>query len=160
MTTSPARNKTAVVSHENAVIIASDLCRVFEGFKPLPYFCPAGVATIGYGTTRYPNGTPVSMADEWINRKTADAYLLDELSKLLPWVIALCPALSGNRLAAILDFSYNLGVGRLRASTLRKRINAREWDEARKELAKWNKGGGKVLPGLVKRREAEIRLFG
>ena len=59
-----------------------------------------------------------------------------------------------------MDFAYNLGIGRLRASTLRKRINAREWDSARVELLKWNKGGGKILPGLVKRREMEARLFG
>ncbi|MFI3187486.1 MAG: lysozyme, partial [Methylococcaceae bacterium] len=94
-----------------------------------------------------------------ISRARGEAMLIDELVKLVPWVIALCPTLYGKRLAAILDFTYNLGIGRLRASTLRKRINAKEWESARIELLKWNKGGGKVLPGLVRRREVEARLI-
>lgn len=156
---SPTQNKTAVEKHEQALLVASDLCRVFEGFRAKPYLCPAGVPTIGYGSTRYPDGTPIKMTDKAVTKAMADIYLFDELSKLLPWVIALCPTLSGKRLAAILDFAYNLGIGRLRASTLRKRINAREWEGAKAELLKWNKGGGRVLPGLVKRRETEVKLF-
>ena len=157
---SPAQNKTAVETHENAVMVASDLCRLFEGFRSRPYLCPAGVPTIGYGSTRYPDGATIKLTDKAITKAMADAMLLDELAKLTQWVIALCPTLSGKRLAAILDFTYNLGIGRLRASTLRKRINARDWESAKAELLKWNKGGGKILPGLVKRREIEARLLG
>ncbi len=156
--TSTAQNKTAVETHE-AVSLTADLCRVFEGFRPLPYLCPAGVPTIGYGSTRYPDGSLVRLGDSGVTRSMAEVYLRDELTRLVPWVLALCPTLSSNRLAAILDFAYNLGIGRLRASTLRKRINAGDWDRARIEIRKWNKGGGKILPGLVKRRAAESALM-
>ena len=153
---SPAQNKT---THEHAILIAADICRVFEGFRAKPYLCPAGVPTIGYGSTRYQDGSAVALSDKGITRLIGETMLLADLAKLAPWVLALCPGLRGQRLAAILDFAYNLGVGRLRASTLRKRINAREWDSARAELLKWNKGGGKILPGLVKRRTAEAALL-
>lgn len=78
----------------------------------------------------------------------------------LPAVARLCPSIdSPERLAAIIDFTFNLGAGSLKASTLRKRINAGRWEDVPYELRKWVKGGGKVLPGLVKRREAEIGLI-
>jgi lysozyme len=63
------------------------------------------------------------------------------------------------RLAAIVDFTFNLGAGRLQASTLRRRVNQRDWVAARQELSRWVYGGGKVLPGLVARREAEVGLL-
>ncbi len=62
------------------------------------------------------------------------------------------------RLAAIVDFTFNLGGGRLQTSTLRRRVNQRDWAAAAKELRRWVYGGGKVLPGLVARREAEVLL--
>jgi Phage lysozyme len=61
-----------------------------------------------------------------------------------------------HRLAAIVDFTFNLGAGRLQTSTLRRRINQRDWHNAAQELRRWVYGGGKVLPGLVARRQAEI----
>ena len=73
-----------------------------------------------------------------------------------------CPVLATEpeeRLAAIVDFTFNLGAGRLQASTLRRRINQRDWVAAGKELRRWVYGGGKVLPGLVARRQAEIFLL-
>lgn len=73
--------------------------------------------------------------------------------------LKLVPNLTGNRLCAIADFSYNLGLGNLRASTLRRKLIAGLWDEARGELAKWVNGGGKRLPGLVLRRQAEAALL-
>lgn len=77
----------------------------------------------------------------------------------LPAVLRLCPGIdSPERLAAIIDFTFNLGAGNLRASTLRRRINAGRWNDVPKELRKWVKGGGRVLAGLVKRREAESDL--
>jgi lysozyme len=63
------------------------------------------------------------------------------------------------RLAALIDFAFNLGTGALQMSTLRKRVNARQWDAVPAELRKWVIGGGRVLPGLVRRREAEIRVL-
>jgi lysozyme len=73
-----------------------------------------------------------------------------------------CPVLateSDGRLAAIVDFTFNLGAGRLQTSTLRRRINQRDWSSAAHELSRWVYGGGKVLPGLVTRREAEVALL-
>ena len=73
-----------------------------------------------------------------------------------------CPVLAtepGGRLAAIVDFTFNLGAGRLQTSTLRRRINQRDWTSAASELRRWVYGGGKVLPGLVARREAEAALI-
>ena len=71
-----------------------------------------------------------------------------------------CPTLdTESKAAAILDFAFNLGIGNLRASTLRKRILAKDWDAVPVELKKWNKAGGKVLKGLTLRREAERILF-
>jgi lysozyme len=64
-----------------------------------------------------------------------------------------------NRLAAINSFVYNCGGPRYRASTLRKRINEENWEAAKSELMKWTRGGGRVLPGLVKRRAAEAALL-
>lgn len=73
--------------------------------------------------------------------------------------LSACPTLSGAALCAIADFSYNLGLGALRGSTLRKRINTGDMDAARSELAKWVRGGGRILPGLVIRRAAEAALL-
>jgi lysozyme len=78
----------------------------------------------------------------------------------LPAVRRLCPNIdTPERLAAILDFTFNLGAGNLASSTLRQRINAGRWDDVPTELRKWVRGGGKVLKGLVLRREAEIELI-
>lgn len=83
-----------------------------------------------------------------------------ELEACLPKVKRLCPGLwSDQATAAILDFAFNCGTGALQSSTLRKRINAGDVDGARTELMKWVRGGGKVLPGLVKRRAAECALI-
>ena len=66
---------------------------------------------------------------------------------------------SPGRLAAIVDFTFNLGAGRLQTSTLRRCINAGNWDRVPQELRRWVRGGGRVLPGLVRRREAEVALI-
>ncbi|MFN3298338.1 lysozyme, partial [Caldimonas sp.] len=74
-----------------------------------------------------------------------------------------CPVLATEpegRLAAIVDFTFNLGAGRLQTSTLRRRINQRNWESAAQELPRWVHGGGRVLPGLVARRQSEAKLFG
>jgi lysozyme len=139
--------------------IAIDLCKRFEGFRANPYLCPAGVPTIGYGSTYYPGGKKVSMIDTPLSKEDAEKLLKHELSETnLPEVLRLCPVLKQypNRLNAIVDFCYNLGAGNLKRSTLRRRINAQDWQGAEDELRKWVKAGGIVLPGLVARREAEI----
>ena len=141
------------------------LAKRFEGFhrapkndpgRAHPYVCPAGYYTIGFGHLCKPDHPPITEAE-------AEVYLAQDLVAALTATLRCCPALATEperRLAAIVDFTFNLGAGRLQASTLRRRINQRDWDAASNELRKWIYGGGKVLPGLVKRREAEaLRLI-
>lgn len=146
---------------DDAVTIAAVLARRFEGLYLKPYICPAGVPTIGYGATFYESGERVKMTDSAITRERAEALLLWMIrTQYMPAVIKLCPAVDNpKRLAALIDFAFNLGVGRLKSSTLRKRVNAGEWDLVPAELRKWTRGGGKILRGLVLRREAEIQLI-
>lgn len=144
-----------------AVPVAAALCRRFEGFYSKPYLCPAGVPTIGYGATYYLDGRPVKLTDPAISREAAERLLLKTIEReYLPKVLALCPNIRDpDRLAAVIDFAFNLGTGALRASTLRRRVNAEQWADVPAELRKWNKGGGRVLRGLVIRREAEAALI-
>jgi lysozyme len=142
--------------------IAAELCKRFEGFRSKPYLCPANVATIGYGSTYYTDGTRVTLNDPPMNQEEAHNLLMSELEhNYLPGVVRNCPILLSDtkKLNAIVDFCYNLGTGRLQTSTLKRKINAQDWEGAKEELLKWNKGGGKVLAGLDKRRKAEIALF-
>lgn len=144
----------------DAVAVAAALARRFEGLYLTPYLCPAGVPTIGYGATYYEDGTRVQLTDAPITRERADALLLWMVRRVyLPAVLRLCPGVdSPGRLAALIDFTFNLGTPQLRASTLRKRVNAGDWDAVPGELRKWVRGGGRVLRGLVLRREAEVVL--
>lgn len=145
----------------DAVQVAAALARRFEGLYLSPYLCPAGVPTIGYGATYYEDGTPVTLRDSSITRERANALLLWMVRKVyLPAVVVLCPRVSDpNRLAALIDFAFNLGSKRLKNSTLRRKVNAGDWDAVPAELRKWIRGGGKVLRGLVLRREAEIAIL-
>ena len=79
----------------------------------------------------------------------------------LPGVLRHCPILATDerKCNGAVDFVYNLGVGRLQTSTLKRKINAQDWEGAKEQLMLWNKGGGKVLAGLTKRRAAECALF-
>jgi lysozyme len=146
-----------------AIQVARDLCLVFEGCYLKPYLCPANVPTIGVGSTFYESGARVTLADPAITRQRAMALLEWELTHCLPRVRALCPGLKDwgdNAVGAILDFAFNCGTGALSSSTLRRRINADDVNGAQAELMKWVRGGGRVLPGLVKRRAAEAALLG
>jgi lysozyme len=147
----------------NPLEIAKRLCILFEGVYLKPYLCPAGIPTIGVGSTFYEKGTRVTLADPPITRERAEQLLLWELEKnCLPRVLRMCPNIKDwgpEAIAAIVDFVYNLGSGQLQSSTLRKRILADDKEGAKEELMKWVKGGGKVLPGLVKRRTVECSLI-
>lgn len=147
--------------NDEAVQIALALCRRFEGFRSKPYLCPAGVWTIGYGATRYVDGRRVSPFDAPISREAGEQLLLRTMQReYLPAVKRLCPgADTPGRLAALVDFTFNLGAGNLQASTLRRRVNAGAWDQVPSEFAKWVRAGGRVLPGLVARRAAEAALI-
>ena len=144
---------------------AIDLAKRFEGFhrvpkndpgRAYPYVCPAGYWTIGYGHLCDPKHPPITEAE-------AEVYLARDLQSALAATLRYCPVLateSEGRLAAIVDFTFNLGAGRLQTSTLRRRINQRDWAAAATELRRWVFGGGKVLPGLVLRRQTEALLMG
>jgi lysozyme len=142
--------------------IAAALCKQFEGYRAKPYLCPAGVPTIGYGSTYYADGRKVALTDPSMSEPDAAALLLQELHHTyLPGVLRQCPVLltDERKCNAIVDFAYNLGTGRLQTSTLKRKINAQDWDGAKEQLMLWTKGGGRVLPGLVKRRVAEVALL-
>jgi lysozyme len=138
------------------------LIRRYEGLYLTPYLCPAGVPTIGYGATYYDDGTRVQLTDAPITKERVDALLLWHVKNIyLPAVVMLCPAIvheTSGRVAALSDWTFNLGAGNLRASTLRKRVNAADWAAVPAEMRKWNKSGGRVLKGLTIGREAEASL--
>jgi len=144
-----------------AIEVAASLARRFEGLILHPYLCAAGVPSIGYGATYYEDGRAVTLKDEPITKERAEALLLWMVRNVyLPAVKKLCPGIdTPERLAAIIDFAFNLGTGRLRASTLRRRVNENDWDAVKSEIVKWIRGGGKVLRGLVLRRNAEKALL-
>lgn len=145
---------------EEVLRLSAALARRFEGCYLKPYLCPAGVPTIGYGATRYEDGRRVTLTDPPITRERAESLLRANLKQQFIFAtVKLCPgADSEARLAALVDFAFNLGTGRLKSSTLRKRVNAGEWDLVPDEFRKWTRGGGRVLRGLVLRREAEVAL--
>ena len=142
---------------------ALKLIKKWEGCRLEAYRCPADVPTIGYGATRLANRA-VRMGDT-ITQQEADEMLLHEVENLFaPSVFALLPLAKkwrGEQTAAIISFAYNVGLGALEESTLRKRLLAGE--DATKvvieELPRWNKAGNKVLEGLVNRRKDEVALF-
>jgi lysozyme len=122
----------------------------------IPYVCPAGILTIGYGHTKgVTRGQVITLLE-------AEALLQKDLKIAVASAISSSPVLavtSETKLFAIADFIFNLGAGRYKASTLRRRVNQEDWDEAAYELSRWVYGGGKKLPGLVARRHAEIALL-
>lgn len=130
------------------------LIRRFEGCHLVPYICPAGVWTCGWGST----GFDVFPGRAW-TQGYADQRLEHDAIRFAHGTIAYCPQLEGDQLCAIADFAYNLGLGRLQSSTLRRRLNAGDMEAAKVELRKWVNGGGRKLPGLVLRREAEAVLL-
>jgi lysozyme len=142
--------------------VAAALCRPFEGLRLQPYICPAGYPTIGYGTVWKPDGSKVTMEHPPISKETAEAWLVHELRhNYLAGVLKASPGLLARprALGAMTDFAYNLGVARYRASTLRKRVDDGDWEDAKAQLMLWTRGGGRVLPGLVRRRAAEAALL-
>ena len=147
----------------DALAIALALIRRFEGLYRGPYLCPAGVPTIGYGATYYEDGTRVTLRDPIITQARAEALLLWHVTNVyLPAVVRLCPGIQAEapgRIAALIDWCFNLGAGQLKASGLRRKVNASNWEAVPFEIRKWNKAGGKVLRGLVIRREAEALLI-
>lgn len=147
---------------------ALDLIAEFEGcLKPVgnsmyaPYLDPVGIPTIGIGSIWRRDGSRVAMSDPAISKAECVALMDLELTKKCePAVDRLItvPLHSLSR-GALISFVYNCGEGALKGSNLRKVINAKQWSAVTAEFAKWRMGGGRVLPGLVRRRTAEAKMF-
>ena len=145
---------------ELAILVATALARRFEGLYLSPYLCPAGVPTIGYGATYYEDGSRVTLFDAPITRERAMELLQWMVRTVyLPTVMRLCPGIDNpSRLAALIDFTFNLGGNALKNSSLRRKVNAGMWIAVPTELRKWVMAAGRRLRGLVIRREAEAAL--
>ena len=135
------------------------MVKKFEGRRLKPYLC---TATIADGATTYPDGRKVTLKDRSITNQEADEILEYNCNIYIKSAGKLSPILwlSGEaKHTAIADFCFNLGSTRYKASTLKKRVDAEDWNGAAIELSKWVYGGGKKLPGLVSRRKAEALLL-
>ena len=152
----------------------------FEGFRSRPYLCPAHIHTIGYGHVLYQEQIrlpvvrvegytgmirkemPLKPEDNRVWTKTEiDELFRADVTTFERGVLRLVPGVVGRQgsFDALVSISYNFGLGNLQRSTIRMRANRGDWEGAAAAFRVWTKGGGKVLPGLVKRREAEIALF-
>ncbi len=149
---------------------AIELIKKFEGFKTKAYKCPAGVLTIGYGTTIYKDGSKVKK-DDYCDESGATFMLQYECEKLALRITDLChpTELSNNELCALVSLVYNIGIGNFQKSTLLKNIQKKndyglklmkDWkQECEFQFTRWNKSKGKALKGLTARRKAEKELF-
>lgn len=143
---------------------AVELVKKWEGLHKVgkdgliyPYVCPAGYWTIGYGSTRDFAGNSVTSTTGPYTEAQCEELMLRELERCVRYALFMSPILQWNmdRLSAISSFIFNLGPGRYKASTLRKRINEQNYDEARKEIVRWVYAGGRRLAGLYARRKEE-----
>jgi lysozyme len=158
-----------------------DLMHKYEGFRSRPYLCPAHIWTIGYGHVLYQEQIrlpvvrvegkatpmirkemPLKPEDNRVWTKTEiDELFRADVASFERGVLRLVPGVVGRQgsFDALVSISFNFGLGNLQRSTIRMRANRGDWNGAADAFRVWTKGGGKVLPGLVKRREAEIALF-
>ena len=164
--------------------VGADLMHRFEGCRNKPYLCPADIWTIGYGHVLYPEQIRLPMvrppgktkADIPMIRKEyplkpednrvwtkeeINQLFADDVASFERGVLRLVPGVVGRQGAfdALVSISFNFGLGNLQRSTIRMKANRGDWEGAAEAFMAWTKGGGKVLPGLVKRREAERVLF-
>lgn len=134
----------------------SYLIEKYEGFSQIAYRCPAGVWTIGYGSTCWEDGTPIKQGDT-ITRERArelmNKYLMNIFREL-----SIIPDLKADQLDALSSLIYNIGWPAFKKSKCWKAIKNKDWETAFKNWD-WIKAGGKVLPGLIKRRAEEMYLF-
>ena len=143
-----------------------------EGVRTRPYRCPALLWTVGVGHVIDPSHAAVKYEerrslpipagwDRTLTMDEVDAILAQDLAKFERGVARLCPAALGNQgiFDALVSFSFNVGLGNLQRSGLRMKTNRGDFEEAAEEFMKWTKAAGRVLPGLVKRRKDEQRLY-
>jgi lysozyme len=161
-----------------------DLMHKFEGFRSRPYLCPAHIWTIGYGHVLYqeqirlpmvrpPGKTkadiPMIRSEYPLKPEDNRVWTKEEINELFRTdvrdfergVLRLVPDVVERQgsFDALVSLAYNIGAGNLQRSTIRMRANRGDWEGAAEAFRAWTKGGGKVLPGLVRRREAEMVLF-
>ena len=149
--------------------LAVELVKKWEGLHKVdkatglvhPYVCPAGVWTIGYGSTRLLDGSNVLPSTPPITKEQAEELMKFELEKCVRTALFLSPILqwSQSRLSAISSFIFNLGWPAYRASTLRRKVNEQEWEEAAEQIQRWVFAGGRKLPGLIARRKDEAQYL-
>jgi len=133
---------------------AVDLIKRFEGLRLRAYKCPADVWTIGYGSTLGVQDGMIISAHE------AGEFLERDLKRFEGGVTRLCGAVAQpNQFGALVSFAFNLGLGALQRSTLRQKVLRGDHSDVPAEFMKWTRGGGRILPGLVKRRAAEAELY-
>ena len=159
----------------------ADLMHRFEGCRNKPYLCPAHIWTIGYGHVLYQEQirlpmvrvpdkhTPMIRKEMPLRTEDNRVWTKEEIEKLFSddvatferGVLRLVPGVVGRQGAfdALVSISFNFGLGNLQRSTIRMKANRGDWEGAAEAFMAWTKGGGKVLPGLVKRRQAEKALF-
>jgi lysozyme len=138
--------------------LCTDLVKHFEGLYLTAYLCPAGVWTIGYGHTGLKHKDGTVKAGRKITKAQAEELLKHDLSVFAPSVEKLVKVpLEQHQFDALVSFHFNTGA--LGKSTLLKKLNQNDKGGAALEFLKWTRGGGKVLPGLVRRRKAEQYLF-
>lgn len=137
-----------------------DLIKQFEGCKLKAYKCPAGLWTISWGLTFYPDGTKVKEGDVITQQQAEDYFnaIVDDFAKGVDVLIK--SNVSENNFSALVSFAFNVGMGNFRRSTLLRKVNANPKDPSIKaEFQKWTRANNVVLKGLVRRREAEAKLY-
>lgn len=136
-----------------------DLIKSFEGFQARGYRCPAHVWTIGYGHTGLVHGKRIN-SDMAITRKVGEELLLEDVSSAVATVNKrVTVKLNQNEFDALVSFVFNVGGGNFAGSTLLRKLNVGDKKGAANAFLAWNKGGGRVLAGLTRRRQAERKLF-
>ena len=138
-----------------------DLIKEFESFKSKPYLCPSQKATIGFGSTYYPDGKKVTLQDKEITEEKAFEILEyianKDFGSNINKVVKV--PLNQNQFDALVSFTYNIGNSNFNSSTLLRWLNQGNYKEASVQLLRWDKSKGIVLNGLTKRRKAEKALF-
>tara|TARA_R110000868_G_scaffold106128_4_gene291200 strand:+ start:7460 stop:7912 length:453 start_codon:yes stop_codon:yes gene_type:complete len=142
-------------------IVGLNLIKRYEGFSSKPYLCPAGVPTIGYGSTYYENNQKVELKDNPISEDWALELLLNNLVLYEKSVDSMVISLiNQTQFDALVSFCYNVGTNAFKKSTLLKIINVNPNDpNIAIQFARWNRANGKVIKGLVKRRQSEAALY-
>ena len=137
-----------------------DLIKRFEACKLKAYRCPAGLWTISWGLTFYPDGTKVKEGDVITQQQAEDYFnaIVDDFAKKVDALIK--SNVTDNNFSALVSFAYNVGMGNFQRSTLLRKVNANPKDKTiLAEFKKWTRANGEVLKGLVRRREAEAKLY-